>query len=370
MFGDEPFVYVQGWQGRFPGWTIPPVGTVLKSVYGGRLLDPLYVVTRKGIQKVYPDGTTPEGATGTGGEWKIVLLGTGKALSANALKVLLEKNGKIASDRLTDRYLIRKAARQVYASSFHTRTASLRDLTPQVLAAFAEGFYMPSYTGRVAFGGILKKLTALVSAFKKAPKLWSDIKSALGIESITDLPGAIKKWAADGYNALKKVIHVMFQKFPLMLYTLEKGKLKGVSDIIEHLMKQFPQVQAWFSTNVKPKVDQFDQWIRAAAPIISGVLTAAIYIWVWFNVVEFEWDWHSIVLGFTGHIGIGDLLGSLPSSGLGFLLNGFGFGTFTLLPALTIARIVYLMMHRYLTWTGSGFKFETGFCTGVGNAIP
>lgn len=264
----------------------------------------------------------------------------------------------MCSGRLVNRYLIRKAAQQVCATSFHTRTASLQDLSPQVLAAFAESFYLPSHTGRVAFGGILKKLTALVNTFKKAPKLWSSIKSALGIESITDLPGAIKKWAAEGYKALKKVVHNMFQKFPLVIYTLEKGKLKGVSDAIDSLMKHFPQVSAWLQTNAKPKVDQFDKWIREAAPIVSGVLTAAIYIWIWFNVVEFEWDWHSIVMGFTGHIGVGDLLSSLPGSGVGFLLNSFGFGTFTLLPAITVARIVYLMAHRYLTWTGSGFKFE------------
>ena len=93
--------------------------------------------------------------------------------------------------------------------------------------------------------------------------------------------------------------------------------------------------------------------------MISGMLVAAIYIYIWMNVVEFEWDWHSLALGFTGHIGIADLLTSLPSAVIGSLLNGFGIGTFTLLPVVTAARIIYLMAHRYLTWTGSGFKFES-----------
>jgi len=264
-----------------------------------------------------------------------------------------------AVERITDRFLIRQAVRRVCASrSFRTRTAALLDFTPEVITAFAEGFYFPMYRGRVAFGGLIKKLTSLVEAFKKIPHLWDTLKKALGIESVTDIPRAIKEWARKGYEALKKIIRHMFTKFPLSLYTLEKDKLKGVSDIIESLMDRFPQFQAWMREHVKPHVDQFDHWLRENAPVVSGVLTAAVYIWIWMNVTEFEWDWHSLVQGFTGAMGIGELLASLPSSVIGFLLNSFGLGRFTLLPALVVARIVYLIVHRYVAWTGHGFHFD------------
>jgi len=44
-----------------------------------------------------------------------------------------------------------------------------------------------------------------------------------------------------------------------------------------------------------------------------------------------------------GRISLFDLLVSLPGSGLGFLMNGFGLGTFTLLPAALAARLLVAM---------------------------
>jgi hypothetical protein len=53
-----------------------------------------------------------------------------------------------------------------------------------------------------------------------------------------------------------------------------------------------------------------------------------------------------------------DFLASLPGSGLGFLLNSFGFGTSPLLPYTIAARFIYLLAHRYIGWDGRGFALH------------
>ena len=248
------------------------------------------------------------------------------------------------------------AVREVCASrSFQTRHASISDLTPEVLQAFAEGFYLPMHKGKVAFGGIFRKLKELVSVFTKVPQLWEKFKDLLGIESLSDIPSAIKDWAKRGYQALRHVVEYMFHKWPLKLYTIEKGKLMGVNHLIERLMAKIPEFERWLKTNVRPKVDQLEDWMREYAPTITKVLLVAIYIWIWVNVVEFEWDMKSLTDAMTGNLSLADLLASLPASALGFMLNSFGVGTFTLLPVNIAIRILFLMAHHYIDWSGRDF---------------
>jgi hypothetical protein len=40
------------------------------------------------------------------------------------------------------------------------------------------------------------------------------------------------------------------------------------------------------------------------------------------------------------------------------MMNWLGLSTFALLPAAMVARLVFLMSKRYLTWTGGGFDFD------------
>lgn len=261
--------------------------------------------------------------------------------------------------RVADRYLIKCAAQEACDTpAFRNRSAALHDFTPEVLAAFAEGFYLPSHQGRVAFGGLLKKLREFSQAIRKAPRLWPKIKEFLGVEGLTDLPKAIKEWAKRGFKALRGLVTKAFSTWPLKLYTLEKGKLTGVNDLIDRIMNRFPQFKNWMRTKVKPKVDVFDQWLRKYLPGVSNALMVAIYIWIWLNVVEFEWDFKGLMDAVTGSLNLSDLLSTLPGSGLGFLMNALNLGTFTLLPYTVAARIIYLMAHRYLVWTGRGFTID------------
>ncbi|MBV6342828.1 hypothetical protein [Candidatus Magnetobacterium casense] len=91
---------------------------------------------------------------------------------------------------------------------------------------------------------------------------------------------------------------------------------------------------------------------------MSVVLMVAVYIWIWMNVVEFEWDMKSLTDAMTGHLSLADLLGSLPGSAIGFLLHALHVGSITLLPVTFVVRLGYLMAHRYLVWTGRGFTVD------------
>ena len=265
--------------------------------------------------------------------------------------------------RVSDRYLVRLAVQEVCAErDFRQRRASVQDFNPEVLEAFAEGFYLLGHQGRVAFGNLVQKLKALAGIFTKIPQLWEKFKDLLGIQGVSDLPRAIKDLAKRGYAALRRGVESMFSKWPLKLYTLERGKLRGVDDLIENLIKMSPKLDHWLRTKVKPRADQMDMWLRQHAPALSTILVLGVYVWIWWNVTEFEWDLRSLaddllnIIG--GNITLADLFSSLPSSVLGFLLNALNFGTFTFLPIALAVRILFLLAERYLIWTGRGFALN------------
>src|SRR3989344_2814895 len=261
-----------------------------------------------------------------------------------------------AIQHVADRFLMRLAAQEACRSSgVHLASSGL---TPDIVAALAEHFYLPQHEGRVAFGGLVRKLKQLVEGFKKLPHLWGKLKNAIGIECLTDIPGALKNLAALAKKALKQVLPKLFDTWPLKLYTLEKGKLMSFNQMLDKLVSKTPKLKQWL-TSATTKVGHFGEMVRKAAPRLVGVVMAAIYIWVWLNVVEFEWDMKALVEAVTGAMTFPDFLSSLPGSAFGFLLNGFGFGTFTLLPFAVAARILYLLAHRYISWSGHGFEVDT-----------
>jgi hypothetical protein len=229
-------------------------------------------------------------------------------------------------------------------------------LTPEALEAFAS-FWIPP-KGKVAFGGIIKRLKQLAEAFKKAPRLWEQFKKVIGAESLADIPGAIKDLAKKGRDVLKGVVGKLFGTWPLKIYTLEKSKLLSFQTILDRLLKKHPKFTHWLDSKVKPKVNQFDIWLRENIPVVSRALLVAVYFFIWFNVIEFEWDFHSLTEALTGNMSLVDLLGSLPSSAVGALLSSLGLGMFSLLPAAFVARLAWLIAHRYVHWTGKGFEFD------------
>jgi len=231
------------------------------------------------------------------------------------------------------------------------------DLTERVLVAVAEGAYL-SHGGNVRVASLLSKLAELAKALKRFPNLWEKLKELLGIESLSDLPGRIKALLQDAYGALRKLLTKAFETWPLKLFTLPESKLFSVNKALEALMKRYPQFGKWLEANVKPRVDQFDKWLKQHLPTVSKVLMVGIYVWLWMNTTEFEWDINGILDAATGHLSLADLLAGLPGTVIGGLLGTFKLGTFSLLPAALAARVLFLLGKRYLVWTGSGFKFD------------
>ncbi len=241
--------------------------------------------------------------------------------------------------------MFRVAARNVCANA---------NFPPEVIVALAENFCDARGLQKTAFVGLTRKLGQIVDAFKKAPALWESFKKTVGINSLADVPSAIKRLADAAKKALSSAIHKMFDSWPLKLYTLDKGKLFSFNDLISKILDKAPGLKRAVESVAKKAAD-FGELLRQQAPRIMGVAMLGIYVWVWLNVTEFEWDLKSLTDAVAGRMTFPDFLASLPGSGFGLLLNSFGFGTFTLLPYTIAARFLYLLAHRYIGWDGHGF---------------
>jgi len=211
----------------------------------------------------------------------------------------------------------------------------------------------------------MKKLGQLIELFKKIPKLWSLFKAKLGVKSLSDLPRAIERWISKGRDFLKRVLTKMFQFPPLSIYTLGVSQKLLLQTWIEYLVDRFPRFKEWLKNKAKPRVDQFERWFRESLPVISGMIIAAIALWLWWEVVEYEWNLQDLLSyltdAFTGRVTLADLLSYLPGFGVGFILRLLGIGwdnPFSLWPPLLVAQIVVLLSNRYLIWTGKGFKLN------------
>lgn len=261
--------------------------------------------------------------------------------------------------RIAARYEIRQAAR-LACHSGPTRTAS-SVLTEKMLIAMAEGALIPreGMPRRAAFTGLLRQFQQISSAVQRFPKMWDKLKDVIGVDRITELPGKLKELASEGHQLLKKIIGKVFQWWPLKLYLLPESKIVGLNTLIEKLLNMSPAFSRFLKEKVKPKIDQFDAWLREHLPKISRLAMVAIYIWIWLNVVEFEWDLKGLIDAATGHLTLADLLASLPSSILGFMMNSLGFGTFTLLPHAYAVRLLVVIGARYIEWKGGSFHINT-----------
>jgi hypothetical protein len=94
---------------------------------------------------------------------------------------------------------------------------------------------------------------------------------------------------------------------------------------------------------------------------LARPILAAIFIWIWLNVAEISWDLPGLVKGFTGGLTFGELVASLPESGIGLIVATLfpGLGTFALLPATVMARVLYLIIKKIIIWiAGKGFGID------------
>jgi len=249
---------------------------------------------------------------------------------------------------VSDRYLILKAAREVYyEESFLHRTAALDDLTPEVLAALGE--VLLTHEGRVAFGGLVRRLKKLLNLFRQAPRLWTKFKALLGVEKITEIPKKIKEWAKRGKKALGKVMRKIVEVFPLCIFFVSKKKMPGLTDLMSRIIKVSPKMKALLAKVKTNVVDPLDRMLKKHLPTLQKPLLAFIFAWVWFNVAEISWDIEGLIAGFTGSISLGELFASLPESGVGFIAAAFGLG-YGALPVTIALRLIWLVKNHYLEW--------------------
>lgn len=269
------------------------------------------------------------------------------------------------------RWEVLQEARRVVASN-QLRTASSnkvsRELTPEVLAAFAEGATEPSHQLRTASIG--RRLKQLWNTFQKSPQKWEDFKRMLGVKATNwmgvarELPGKIKKMFSDGKKWLERAGRVLIEKIPLLKIYFDVGtKLPGVGDWMKAALKYAPPSVQKAVNAITSRVTSLAGWIdqllkRHPVLTFTGVaVSAAVFAIIWFNVTEISWDLPEIIRGFLGGYSFVELVHSLPESALGFLISllfpGIPGGLVwnVLLPITVALRLGYLVHKGYIKWS-------------------
>lgn len=270
--------------------------------------------------------------------------------------------------RVRDRHFIQESVLHQHASLLSTNRKTGSYLPePELVTAVVEAIWEPrSVTAKTAFLGITKAVKKIFGLIKRAPQAWGRLQQTLAIpgwdsmslsEKAKALGSRLKELLHEGKRVLGKAFKSMATTFPLSLFFVPKGKMPGLADLLQRISQSVP----WLDKALKGisagavKVDQlFEKYI----PKLRKPIYAAVFIWIWLNVAELSWDMQGIIAGFTGQISLGELLASLPESGLGFIAAAFGLG-YGALPYAMIARLMWLVAQNYLEYVpGKGFKVQ------------
>jgi hypothetical protein len=275
-------------------------------------------------------------------------------------------DSKQQTHRIVARWALRRAVQEVCASpDFHVRTASLVGFTPEVVTAFADSFILPviDFHDRTAlFGGLTRRLSQFVEMLRKDPALWEKIKEFLGIKNLLDIPRAIKKWAQEGFQAIRNVFKKLTHEFPLALFFTVPKAMPTITDAVNRIMAKSPFIQRAVKS-IQGAAVKIDQLLDRALPTFRRPILAAIFIWFWMNIAELSFDLPGTIEGFLGGVTLGQLFNELPENGLSFLAGMFGLG-YEFLPLVIIARVAWLVSKRYMKWVpGKGLIVDWGAVT-------
>lgn len=250
--------------------------------------------------------------------------------------------------RVACRHLIHIAVERVLQEDRKVRVASRgdRDMVVAILEGTTLGTSMEKSAG---LGNLMTRARRVWEIFRKAPELGTKIKKALNVESIKDLPKALREWSKKGLGVMKKLLKKISESFPVSLYLAPKSKMPSLTDLLGRIIASSPKIEAALKKVKTNVLVPLDKWIEKHAPNLSRPLKAAVFVWIWINVAEISWDLKSMIDGFTGNISFGELFGSLPESGVGAVLALFGVG-YHLLPITIIARLVWLAGKKYISW--------------------
>ena len=265
--------------------------------------------------------------------------------------------------QIRDQVLIQHAVRYAYTESVRTASWSPPvEMTQAIVASTWEP--REGSTPKEAFGAITKAVSRLMVFLKRAPRAIPKLVQALAIEGwdsmswlerTSVLGSKLKELMKEGKRILGVALKKVASSFPLSLFFVDRGKMPGLTDLMNRLMDRVPWLKAALQ-KVNAGAIKVDQLFQKYIPRLRRPLYAAVFIWVWLNVAELSWDIQGILLGFTGQISLSELLASLPESGLGFIAASFGLG-YGALPVTLVARFIWLVAQHYLTYVpGKGFQ--------------
>lgn len=193
--------------------------------------------------------------------------------------------------------------------------------------------------------------------WRKAPGLWAKIKDFLGLPDLealgplakaSALTDAFKEWAAKGKKAVAQVFDHLRNSFPLNMFFVPQKRVPGITDLLQRMLEKVPWLKKALD-HAGNALSRVDALLSKHLPTLSKPILAAAFIWIWFSVAELSWDIPFLVRGFTGHISLGELFGSLPESGLGLLASMFGLG-YGALPVTLAIRVAWLVAQNYVSW--------------------
>jgi len=154
----------------------------------------------------------------------------------------------------------------------------------------------------------------------------------------------------------------------LDIYLHGAKKLPAIGEWLKKSLSKMPAAVGRALQAVASKANDLADWVDellAKHPAIkpAGVaISAALFAYIWFNVVEISWDIPEIIRGFLGRYSFTELLQSLPEAGLGLVVSllfpglptKFVFNAF--FPMTIALRVAWLAAHDYGTWDGHDFK--------------
>jgi hypothetical protein len=252
--------------------------------------------------------------------------------------------------------MIHRAVELEYAR-FDSRLAS--NLPPQELIRVYASTLIetPDFKGRAAFGNISLAITKLFKLLRSVPKAWDRIIAALEIpnwsemslvEKTKALGSKLKELLAEGKKVLAKTLIRISRTAPVSIFFVPKHKAPGLTDLLHRLVLKSPLLKAALS-KIQGGAEALDVLLKKYTPTLSRGVYAAVFAWIWLNVAELSWDIPGIVAGFTGKISLGELLASLPESGLGFVAAAFGLG-YGALPITLALRLIWLIANHYISY--------------------
>jgi hypothetical protein len=250
-------------------------------------------------------------------------------------------------ERVAQRFLIKTSCEEASREIISTRVASsqLKVRTELGNPIILASFFDPNI--KMAFGGIVAKAKELWNAFKSYPDKWEEFKAKLGLagESTLGLLRSFPKKMKEFWNKANVYIKKTFakagaaivKKFPqLEIFFKIVQKLPSVTSFFKNLLGKFPKLKSVLdsigskATSLANTVDGFFQKNSLLQPA-NWFARGAFFTYVWMNVAEISWNIPEIVRGMLGGMSWGEILDSLPESGLG-LVVALLFGAFIPFP--------------------------------------